>query len=54
MMKIAFFYNFRLDNKHVVFGKVTSGINVVDAIEMVGSDSGKTSKDVKITNCGAL
>merc|ERR1712243_358794 len=31
-----------LDGKHVVFGRVTSGMDVVQAIEKVGSDSGKT------------
>ena len=31
-----------LDGKHVVFGKVISGQDVVSAIEQVGSDSGRT------------
>merc|ERR1711998_402283 len=39
-----------LDGKHVVFGKVSKGMNVVQAIEGVGSHSGKTSKEVKITD----
>merc|ERR1719378_1463304 len=42
-----------LDGKHVVFGKVTSGLDVVDKIEAVGSSSGKTSKKVEIANCGS-
>merc|ERR1712176_54065 len=41
-----------LDGKHVVFGKVTSGLDVVDKIEAVGSGSGATSKPVLIKNCG--
>ena len=43
-----------LDGKHVVFGKVTNGMNVVKAIEQVGSQSGKTSVPVKIAACGQL
>merc|ERR1719195_779785 len=41
-----------LDGKHVVFGNVTKGIKVVDAIEKVGSESGKTLKEVLIKSCG--
>merc|ERR1719497_194125 len=44
-----------LDGKHVVFGKVTDGtFEVVKEIEKVGSQSGKTSKDVVIKECGEL
>ncbi|KAL7669859.1 hypothetical protein ACOME3_004806 [Neoechinorhynchus agilis] len=43
-----------LDGKHVVFGKVVEGTNVVDQIEAVGSQSGTTSKKVTITDCGQL
>jgi len=43
-----------LDGKHVVFGQVVDGMNVVKAIEGVGSQSGKTSKPVKIESCGQL
>merc|ERR1712232_909752 len=41
-----------LDGKHVVFGSVTEGMEVVKACEAVGSQSGKTSKKVEIANCG--
>ena len=34
-------YICRLDGKHVVFGSVVEGSNVVDKMEAVGSDSGK-------------
>jgi len=43
-----------LDGKHVVFGKVTKGLEVVKAIEAVGSESGKTSAAVVIADCGQL
>lgn len=43
-----------LDGKHCVFGKVVEGMDVVDAMEAVGSSSGKTSKDVVIADCGEL
>merc|ERR1712127_767666 len=43
-----------LDGKHVVFGSVTGGTDVVKAIEAVGSQSGKTSKPVVIADCGQL
>merc|ERR1719461_1688599 len=43
-----------LDGKHCVFGSVTKGYNVVEAIERVGSQSGETSQSVVIANCGQL
>merc|ERR1712157_651591 len=44
-----------LDGKHVVFGKVTEEtMEVVKAVEAVGSQSGKTSKKVKIIDCGQV
>merc|ERR1739845_90795 len=43
-----------LDGKHVVFGEVTNGMDVVKKIEAVGSQSGKTSKPVVIADCGQL
>lgn len=43
-----------LDGKHVVFGEVIDGINVVKVLEGLGSKSGKTSKHAIISDCGAL
>ncbi|HEY1376070.1 MAG TPA: peptidylprolyl isomerase [Gemmataceae bacterium] len=43
-----------LDGKHVVFGKVTEGLDVVKKMEALGSESGKTSTKVEITDCGQL
>ncbi len=40
-----------LDGKHVVFGKVVEGMDVIRAMEAVGSRSGETSKPVKLESC---
>eukprot|EP00455_Lapot_gusevi_P044955 TRINITY_DN56_c0_g1_i3.p1 TRINITY_DN56_c0_g1~~TRINITY_DN56_c0_g1_i3.p1 ORF type:complete len:165 (-),score=68.84 TRINITY_DN56_c0_g1_i3:96-590(-) len=41
-----------LDDKHVVFGSVVEGMNVVSAIERLGSRNGATSKRIVIAACG--
>ncbi|XP_058963599.1 peptidyl-prolyl cis-trans isomerase-like [Pocillopora verrucosa] len=43
-----------LDGKHVVFGSVVEGMDVVRKMEAIGSDSGKTAKPVAISDCGQL
>merc|ERR1712115_297929 len=41
-----------LDGKHVVFGSVTAGMDIVRSIEKVGSANGDVSKMIVIVNCG--
>lgn len=43
-----------LDGKHVVFGRVVQGMDVVKRVEAVGSGNGRTSKQVDITDCGEI
>jgi cyclophilin family peptidyl-prolyl cis-trans isomerase len=43
-----------LDGKHVVFGQVTEGMDVLDAIEANGTRSGSTKAPIKIEDCGQL
>eukprot|EP00441_Pelagodinium_beii_P019652 CAMPEP_0197675590 /NCGR_PEP_ID=MMETSP1338-20131121/85213_1 /TAXON_ID=43686 ORGANISM="Pelagodinium beii, Strain RCC1491" /NCGR_SAMPLE_ID=MMETSP1338 /ASSEMBLY_ACC=CAM_ASM_000754 /LENGTH=431 /DNA_ID=CAMNT_0043256143 /DNA_START=36 /DNA_END=1327 /DNA_ORIENTATION=+ len=43
-----------LDGKHVVFGRVVEGMEVVKLIEKNGSQSGKTRSPVIIQDCGEL
>ncbi len=43
-----------LDSKHVVFGKVTEGMDIVKEIEALGSREGEPSKKVTISDCGEL
>ena len=43
-----------LDGKHVVFGKVTDGMDVIKAVEAVGSQSGTTSRKVMVDASGQL
>ena len=43
-----------LDGKHVVFGEVVEGYDIVKKIEGAGSGSGKPSMEVKIVDSGEL
>merc|ERR1712100_933610 len=43
-----------LNGKHVVFGNVVEGMDVVKLIEKEGSSSGKTNRPVTIDNCGEV
>ena len=43
-----------LDGRHVVFGKVLEGLELVKKIESFGSQSGKPSKEIKIVDSGEI
>ncbi|KAB0347081.1 hypothetical protein FD755_021617 [Muntiacus reevesi] len=42
-----------LDGKHVVFGKMKEGMNIVESVECFGSSNDKTNKKI-IANCGQI
>jgi len=41
------------DGKHVVFGEVVSGMEVITAVESLAASGGGPSAPIKITDCGA-
>ncbi|XP_074641738.1 peptidyl-prolyl cis-trans isomerase E-like [Tubulanus polymorphus] len=43
-----------LDDKHVVFGRVIEGMNIVREMERQGTKSGKPMMKIKIIDCGEL
>ena len=43
-----------LDGKHVVFGKVVEGMDVIKQAEGFGSRSGKTSQKIIVEECGEI
>ena len=43
-----------LNGKHVVFGKVTSGMDVVRKMSSFGTEFGKPRADIAISDSGAL
>ncbi|CAA0832146.1 Peptidyl-prolyl cis-trans isomerase CYP63 [Striga hermonthica] len=51
---ITFKQQHHLDGKHVVFGKVVNGMDVIKKMEQLGSSGGKPSGFVKIVDCGEM
>jgi cyclophilin family peptidyl-prolyl cis-trans isomerase len=43
-----------LDGRHIVFGRVLEGMQVVDKISSYGSGSGQPKANIQIINCGVL
>ncbi|CAG9769259.1 unnamed protein product [Ceutorhynchus assimilis] len=43
-----------LDNRHVVFGMIVEGMDIVKKIEALGSQSGKTMKKITVADSGQL
>ena len=43
-----------LDDKHVVFGTVCDGMDVVRRVEACGSKSGKTRETIRVVDCGEI
>ena len=43
-----------LDGKHVVFGKVVIGEEIIKEMEKLGNEEGEVNEDIRIEDCGAL
>ncbi len=43
-----------LNGRHVVFGRVIEGMDVVKKVEAQGSRNGQTRQEIKIQDCGVL
>ena len=43
-----------LDGRHVVFGSVVEGMDIIKKVEGFGSRSGKTSAKIVVDDCGEI
>ena len=43
-----------LDRKHTIFGEITTGMEVLQALEAKGSRGGRTSEELKIITAKVL
>jgi peptidylprolyl isomerase len=43
-----------LDGKHVVFGEVVDGMDVIKAVEKEGSGTGRTRSKIEIADSGVV
>merc|ERR1719387_2559955 len=44
----------KLDGKHVVFGRVIAGLDILSKLESAGTQSGKPLFEVTVADCGEL
>ena len=43
-----------LDGRHVVFGSIVEGMDIIKKVESFGSRSGKTTSKIVVDDCGEV
>ena len=43
-----------LDGRHVVFGSIVEGMDIIKKVESFGSRSGKTTAKIMVEDCGEV
>ena len=43
-----------LDGRHVVFGSIVEGMDIIKKVESFGSRSGKTTAKIVVEECGEI
>ena len=43
-----------LDGRHVVFGSIVEGMDIIKKVESFGSRSGKTTAKIVVDECGEI